>query len=276
MNGTKLFILPLGYIENDIALNILLHNQATANDKHKPAEWHRVPSFAILIQHHHLGNILVDCGSHPNAMQGSWPEETRNSIPLFRTKEDMLDYRLSQLNLTPADINLIILSHLHLDHAGGLTYFEGTEAGKHVVAHTDEIKQALYEPFINSTQIAKGYNKTDFVGLNEIRFDPIVDSTVLAEDIELIWLPGHTAGTIGVLVHLPKDGSIFYTSDAVNWEANLYPEIKLSAVFHDSVEMEKSMVKIKWIQKRYQAKLIYGHDLIQFNQLKLSPNNHYS
>jgi N-acyl homoserine lactone hydrolase len=272
---TRLYILPLGYIENDIALNLLLYNQANIDDKHKISQWHRVPSFCLLIQHNKLGNVLVDCGSHPKAMEGFWPEKTRKSIPLIRQKEDMLDYRLSQLNLTPGDIDLLILTHLHLDHAGGLTYFQGTKAGSKVIAHVEEIKQALYDPFINNDQIAKGYHMPDFTGLDGIRFDPIVESITLADDFELLWLPGHTAGTIGILVNLKNSGSILYTSDAVNWEPNLYPEIKLSAVFHDSLEMEKSMVRIKWIQRRYQSRLIFGHDLNQYNQLKLAPENYY-
>ena len=255
INNTRLYILPLGYIENDVALNLLLHNQATVDDKHKPAEWHRVPSFCLLIVHPKLGNILVDTGSHPDAMNGYWPEETRQSIPLIRDKDDMLDSRLAELNLSPADIDLLILTHLHLDHAGGLCYFSGTRAGKKVIAHAQEIKQALYDTFICRGNMANGYMLPDFYGLPDIHFDPVIDTISLADDLELIWLPGHTAGTLGVLIHLENSGSIFYTSDAVNWEANLYPETKLSAVFHDSLQMKNSIIKIRWLQRRCKTSL---------------------
>ena len=269
--STKLFILKLGYIENDIALNHLLHNQATIDDKNRAAEWHRVPSFCLLVIHPTLGNVLIDTGSHPEAMNGYWPEETRRSIPLIREEEDFLDKRLEELGLTPNDIDMLILSHLHLDHAGGLFHFSGTEAGKKVVAHTEEIKQALYDTFPDKKGVVNGYFLPDFNQLAGIGFDPVYDSTPLADDLEIIFLPGHSAGTIGVLIHLENSGSIFYTSDAVNWGENIYPETHLSAVFHDSVKMKKSINKIRWIQRRYDAKLIYGHDLNQFNELTLSP-----
>jgi len=273
--NTKLYILPLGYIENDVALNLLLHNQATVNDKQKLSEWHRVPSFCLLIVHPKLGKILIDTGSHPNAMDGYWPEKTRLSTPLVRTKEDMLDYRLKELNLTPKDIDLLILTHLHLDHAGGLCYFAGTNAGTKVIVHAEEIKQALFDTFMSQDDIANGYMQPDFRGLEGIHFDTVLESTSLADDIELIHLPGHTPGTLGVLIHLENSGTIFYTSDAVNWEANIYPQTALSAVFHNSLQMTNSINKVRWLQRRYDAELIYGHDMAQFQKLLLSPNQFY-
>ena len=272
---TKMYILSLGYIENDVALNLLLHNQGTVRDKHKVSDWHRVPSICLLIIHPKLGRILVDTGSHPDAMNGYWPKHTRDSIPLIRKKEDMLDYRLGELNLTPKDIDLLILSHLHLDHAGGLCYFAGTKAGRKVIAHADEIKQALFDTYMSQSSPANGYILSDFYGVEGIRFDPLLESTSLAEDIEIIWLPGHTIGTLGVMVHLENSGTIIFTSDAINAEENIYPETRLSAVFYDSLNVLNTTNKIRWLQRRYNARLIYGHDMNQFKTLPLSPNNYY-
>ncbi len=272
---TKVYVLSLGYIENDKAMNLLLHNQATANDRNKPAEWHRVPSICLLIDHPKLGKILVDTGSNPKAMDGYWPEETCQRTPLIRTKEDMLDYRLKELNLSPQDIDLIILTHLHLDHAGGLCYFENTKAGERIIVHEDELKQASYECILSGGRLSEGYMLSDFFGLNGIKYDPIIDSTVLADDIEIIWLPGHTPGIVGILIHLEKTGTILYTSDAINSVANIYPKTTLSASSYNSLQVVKSTNKIRWLQRRYDATLIYGHDLNQYKGLKLSPNGYY-
>ncbi len=274
-NLTKVYLISLGFIENDIALNLLLHNQADIDDKHKKSVWHRVPSLCMLIIHPKLGNILVDTGSHPRAMDGYWPEETQKSIPLIRSKEDMLDARLAVLGLKVEDIDRLILTHLHLDHAGGLCYFSGTQAGQSVIAHAEEIKQALYDTFTGHGELVNGYMRSDFYGLDDIHFDPVLESTVLADDLELVWLPGHTAGMLGVLIHLQNSGTLFYTSDAVNWEPNIYPEIKISAVFHDSLAMKNSINKIRWLHKRYNAHLIFGHDMNQYEKLKLSPTQYY-
>jgi N-acyl homoserine lactone hydrolase len=274
-NRTRLYVLPFGFIENDVALNILLHNQATIDEPNKSAQWHRVPSIGLLIFSPKLGWVLVDTGSHPDAMKGYWPEEARKSIPLVRTNEDILEFRLSQLGLIPEDINLLVLTHLHLDHAGNLNLFSGTKAGQKVIVHQAEIKQALYDTFLAENNLVNGYFKSDFIGLEGISFDPIDDSIKLSEDLELIWLPGHSAGTLGVLITFENKRVILYTSDAVNSSQNLGPPMKLSAVFYDSIAMKKSMRKILWLQRQHDAKLIFGHDLNQYYQLRLSPEAYY-
>ncbi len=236
---TILYILPSGFIENDIALNLLLYNQATVDDKTKPAQWHRVPSICLLISHPRIGWILVDTGSNKKAMDGYWPEIARQKTFLVRKEEDILDSRLAQLGLKPSDIDLLVLTHLHLDHAGNLGMFSGTKAGSHVIAHEEEIKQALYDTYVGEGDLVNGYMRSDFIGIPNIGFDPIDNNIKLAEDLELIWLPGHTPGTIGIMIHLENTGTVIYTSDAVNWEPNFGPPIQLSAVFYDFSKHEE-------------------------------------
>ncbi len=272
---TRLYVISNGFIENDVALNLLLHNQATRDDPHKPAEWHRVPSISLLIDHPALGWVLVDTGSHKEAMNGRWPEETRQRIPLVRTEEDLLENRLAQLGLGPQDIDLVVLTHLHLDHAGNLDLFCGTRAGSRVIVHELELKQALYDVFVTPTEIANGYLKADFAGLSGITFDPVDGDVELAEDLHLLWLPGHTPGCLGVMIHLQNTGTIIYTSDAVNWRPNYGPPPRLSAVFYDSAAMLDSIRRVRWLERRYNAMLIFGHDMEQFRQLRLSPDRYY-
>jgi len=272
---TRLYVVPLGFIENDLALNLLLHNQATIEQPSRAAEWTRVPSICLLICQPKLGWILVDTGSHPEAMNGYWPEEARKKIPLIRTKEDMLDYRLSQLGLTAQDIDWLVLTHLHLDHAGNLRLFSGTKAGQRIIAAESEIKQALYMPFIARSDLASGYLRPDFDRVENIAFEPIEENVKLFDDIELLYLPGHTAGTIGVMVHLENTGVVIYTSDAANSAENFGPPVKMSAVFYDSVAMNQSSRKLRWMQRQHNAMLIFGHDMEQYKTLRLSPDGFY-
>jgi len=273
--NTRLFIISNGYIENDVALNLLLHNQATIDEPNRPAEWHRVPSISLLISHPKLGWVLVDTGSHRDAMKGHWPEEARQKIPLVRAEEDMLGARLAQHDLKPEDIDLLVLTHLHLDHAGNLNLFCGTRAGSRVIVHEQELKQALFDVFVGPDDMINGYLKADFAGLPDIAFDPVGGDVELAEDLRLLWLPGHTPGLLGVMVHLGNSGTIIYTSDAVNWQPNYGPPSRLSGVFYDTVAMKESIRRIRWLERRYDAMLIFGHDMEQFERLRLSPDQYY-
>jgi len=272
METTKLYFISHGYLENDAALNVLMYTQATIDEPNKPAIWHRVPSIIVLISHPKLGWILVDTGSHPEAMNGRWPEAARKNAPLIRTAEDMLDARLAELRLTPADIDYVIASHLHIDHAGGLCLFQNTKAGKRVIVHEQELKQSLFDLFVHNQENVGAYLRSDFVGLDGIEFDPVAGDTELADDIQLLWLPGHTAGQLGVMVHLKNAGTFIFISDAAYNAINYGPPIRLPGILHDSTALVRSLERVRWLERRYDAKVIFGHDLAQFETLKKSPD----
>lgn len=269
--GTKLYFICNGYIENDVALNLLLHNQGTVDEPNKPAEWHRVPSISVLISHPKLGWILIDCGSHKDAMNGYWPEVAGKNSPLVRSPEDLLEARLSQLGLKPGDIDWLILTHLHLDHAGELHLFSNTKAGRRVIVHEQELKQGLFSVFVRNQELANAYLKSDFVGLPGIAYETVTGDTELADDLELLWLPGHTAGLIGVMARLENSGTFIFMSDAAYVSGNYGPPPRLPGILYDSVACLASIEKVRWLERRYNAKVIFGHDMEQFKGLKHSP-----
>src|SRR6184192_2522725 len=67
--------------------------------------------------------VLFDTGLSPRAVPGLM----RND-PLARfTEEDLLVHRLDTLGLQAADVDLVVISHLHYDHAGGAGFFVKSE-----------------------------------------------------------------------------------------------------------------------------------------------------
>lgn len=98
------------------------------------------PISAILIQHPTLGNLLYDTGNSP-FYSTEYPKSTLETYPI--TEFISIEDALKQKGLTPADIDMIILSHLHFDHAGGLRYFKGTKAIRNVLVSEAELKTGV-------------------------------------------------------------------------------------------------------------------------------------
>lgn len=264
---TRLYVLSMGYIENDLAMNHLLPRQTTVDEPHKPGDWHRVCSLALLISHPKLGWVLIDTGSHPDA-ETHWPENTRKNILLIRTPEDTIEARLRQLGLTPSDIDLLVLTHLHLDHAGALSTFCNTPAGKHVIVHEREIKEALFEVFV---QGGRYYFRSDFVDLPGIGFETVDGDLSLADDLHLICLPGHSAGTMGIRVDLKNAGTFIYTSDAIDDQFLFGPPAQMSPRTYSSLDFARSVERVRWLQRQTSGHLIFGHDLKVFEELRHAP-----
>jgi N-acyl homoserine lactone hydrolase len=69
------------------------------------------------------GLVLFDTGVSPRAVPGLM----RND-PLARfTEEDLLVHRLDALGLESDNITMVVMSHLHYDHAGGAHLFPKAE-----------------------------------------------------------------------------------------------------------------------------------------------------
>jgi len=82
--------------------------------------------------------ILFDTGVAPRAVPGLM----RNDPFARFTEEDLLVHRLDGLDLEPANVDLVVISHLHYDHAGGAALFPGSE----LVVQKDEYAYAHYPP----------------------------------------------------------------------------------------------------------------------------------
>ena len=80
------------------------------------------PSFLI---EHPKGLVLFDTGCNPKIIDdavGYWGEVAAH-LPLKWNKADTLDKQIQNVGYKTSDVKYVILSHSHLDHSGGLTYF---------------------------------------------------------------------------------------------------------------------------------------------------------
>src|SRR6056297_2534093 len=86
--------------------------------------------------------ILWDTGSHPEAGDGYWPAPLYEAFAHVDAAEHTLEGDLADAGFDLGDIDAVVMSHLHLDHAGGLENFAGTDVPIYV--HREELPFAYY------------------------------------------------------------------------------------------------------------------------------------
>lgn len=213
------------------------------------------PVPAVLIQHPTPGNILYDTGNSPYSKR-EYGEHINEVYPVneFISIEDAL----ASKGLTCGDIDMLILSRLHFDHVGGLHYFAGTKAIKNVVVAEADLLNACKSVFTGEKNGAYVKSLFDVEG---VVYKPIQGTVELAPELTLFVQKSHTPGVTGMIVKTQAEGNLIFTSDTVytkaSWEYLLPPGgniNKTTSEFFENIE------RLKELQKKYDAAMIFGHD----------------
>src|SRR3989304_15097 len=101
----------------------------------RSAERVRIPVTCYLVR---TGDttILFDTGLSPRAVPGLLRTDPMAGF----TEADLLVHRLDSIGLEPKNVDVVVLSHLHYDHAGGAFLFTDSE----LAVQQDEYAYANY------------------------------------------------------------------------------------------------------------------------------------
>jgi N-acyl homoserine lactone hydrolase len=140
---------------------------------------------------------------------------------------------LAGLELTPADIDVVVLSHAHWDHVQNADLF----AGSTVLVHADE-------PAYAESPGAGDLVTPSWTGvlLRHVGVATVADREPLATGVHTLHLPGHTAGSLGLTVETPQ-GRHVLTGDAVSSAAALRRG-QSSVVHHDAEQARVSVERV--------------------------------
>lgn len=261
----KLFVLNTGYLETD-KNNVV--NGATVGTRSKPHvtnEWIKLPVMTFLIDTGN-GYILYDTGSNPEAMNGYWPKNLQEIYPLYKKTEERLENQLALCGVKPEDVSTVVISHMHLDHAGNVHLFPHAD----VYVPKADFMQAQAQVHMNADPVTHGgYVKAD-LDVQVKQYHLVEEDFELAPGVEVINLPGHTPGLLGLVVHL--EGGVYILPQDCVYTAEIYgPPAKASGLLYDSLSYFKSIEKVRALQKKYGAKVIFAHDYEFFQTLDLAP-----
>lgn len=260
--ANKLSLLDLGRFDADEGFLVRGANAATESDPHPRRERRRTAAIATVIEVPSVGPVLFETGCAQNAKE-DWPEPARELFPLNVYEErHHLDAALGAAGYDIKDIRAVVMGHLHLDHAGGLEHFVGTDVP--IFAHEQEIKEAYFA--IATKEDLGAYLPSD---LNwQLNWQPIHREEIeLFPGVTLRHMPGHTPGLLTMQVKTRNSGHFMLTSDLYHVRDAFEQEAPQGWLGRDSHNWWRSHRWMKELRRRFDATMVYGHDASVLEEL---------
>jgi N-acyl homoserine lactone hydrolase len=264
-------VLETGTMEADLTWLLLKPGRVikTVQNREEPRAWGHVPTHAVLIEHPE-GRILWDTGV-PRDWASRWePTGFDNFFPVLDDPEGdkgYLDASLAQLELTPEDIDILVLSHLHFDHAANAKMFDNGKT-RILTSQAELDGVASIQGYSQGAHIVSDFSGLDIGG--------IAGDDEIVPGVSVIQTPGHTWGTMSLMVDLPEDGPKIFTSDAVYLRDSWGPPAVGAAIVWNNLAWLESVEKLRGIVERTGAEPIFGHDEDQSKLLRWAPNGYYA
>lgn len=223
----------------------------------RSAERVRVPIACYLVKTTD-GAILFDTGVSPRAVPGLM----RNDPMAQFDDDDLLVHRLDALGLEPNDVDVVVLSHLHFDHAGGAELFANSE----LVVQKDEYATALYPPpFFEGFYYRKNFDLPGY------RWRHLDGDAELAPGVTVLRTDGHTPGHQSLLVELPSTGPVILAADSCYWQEHVDAERVPGVVWNPATALH-SIKRLKTLARLIRARIVPGHDPVFWRGVKQPPD----
>jgi glyoxylase-like metal-dependent hydrolase (beta-lactamase superfamily II) len=257
----ELQLLDRGRVHADRNFALDASVAATHSDRDPALQYDEFAVWNLLIEHPQ-GTILWDTGSHPEAGAGYWPEPLYETFAHVDADERDLATALDEVGYAIDDIDMVVQSHLHVDHAGGLFEFAGTDVPVYV--HEREFEYAYRSAKTDTGDIA--YLASDFD--HDLNWEIVHGDRQLVPGIELLHLPGHTPGLLGA--HIDRGSEDFIVAGDLAFVRENYQtgQSMGATLVADSQAWLESRRKVLDLERRTDGKLLFGHDLAQFEEYR--------
>jgi N-acyl homoserine lactone hydrolase len=237
------------------------------------SEWLELPVPAYLVEHPHAGAVLIDTGFHPSVAVDPKKNLGRLSLTVFKDvrmePEQSASAQLRARGIEPAQVKVVIMTHLHMDHASAISEFPGATFVLSKAEWAAATSQSQRDGYVKRQfDHAFDYRLLDFEGPEAESFATFGRSFDLFGDgsVHCVYTPGHTLGHLSVVLRLRRREALV-AADAVYLRRNLN-EMRLNHRAADDHLSERSLREIRQYKRETpDALIIPGHDWDAWEQL---------
>jgi len=233
-----------------------------------------IPIPAYIVEHPGAGVILIDTGFHASLAVD--PKANLGPVlgRLFRpqmTTEDALPDQLRARGFDPKRVGLVVMTHLHVDHASGVAQFpDATFVVSQREWHSATEEKGLTAGYVRRQfDHAFDWRTVDFDGEEVNSFASFGRTLDLFGDgsVRLAYTPGHTLGHMSVVLKTAS-GEFLVAADSA-YTMRALRESVLPYGAHDEHEFKRSLKEVqRYIEQTPDAVVSVGHDLEAFRALK--------
>ncbi len=165
--------------------------------------------------------------------------------------------QLAACDLTPDDIDMLIITHTHIDHMGGI---DCAPTAPIVMAKAErDLDRPLY------------WGEVSPIPWPDREYLLVDQDVPVGPELDLLFVPGHAPGQLALFLTLPKTGPVLLTSDAISRPSEVDEGFEGSwdvplAVHHGNRLLDLAQDR--------DAFIIYGHCPEQWKQLRRAPDGY--
>jgi N-acyl homoserine lactone hydrolase len=223
-----------------------------------------MPLLAYVVRHPTVGTLLIDTGLHPDAHRSLRQDYGRvlgTAFGKLRPAPEPFDSQLRARGVEPGDVELVVMTHLHVDHTSGMRLLpdarfvcaraEWDAASRRAVRGGYATHQLPDESRMQLLELANGEPHGPFDHAHDLLGDG---------SVWLLSTPGHTPGHLSVLLNRGDDGPLLVVGDAAYTLRSIDEQI-LPALTDDDTASRDSLESLNAYSRDHpDATLVPTHD----------------
>jgi N-acyl homoserine lactone hydrolase len=230
------------------------------------SRWTEVPVPCFLVEHPTVGPVLVDTGLPATASSDAAAAfGRRGAVVLHARMEDDwgVTAQLARHGVEPLDVEVVVMTHLHFDHAGAVSEFPSAsfvvDQAEWDAAASGGVRQGYVRRLFDH---AFDWRAVDFGGRSTDSFATFGRTVDLFGDgsVRLLSTPGHSAGHMSVLLRLASGRELLLAGDAAYARRSI--DEQLVPLFAADVHLfRRSLREIRrYLERTPSAEVVCGHD----------------